>query len=176
MFDGEAEQIARVLSCGVFRLHLRHPKASESELRIILDKLTQEDRKRVVLHDCYNLVGEYGLGGAHLNGRHPEYASVCSSRSCHSLAEVEESKSMEYCFLSPIFDSISKSGYSSNFSREVLLDAKHRGIVNGNVIALGGITADKIPQVKEYGFGGVAILGSAWKDGKAQIEKIKEMI
>lgn len=175
-FSGEVEQIKKVLACGVFRLHLRHPKASESELRAILEELTTEERKKVVLHDYYNLVEEFGLGGAHLNGRHPELASMCKSRSCHSLVEVEESKHMEYCFLSPIFDSISKRGYASNFTREVLLEAKQKGVINENVIALGGVSADKLLQVKEYGFGGVAILGSAWENGIAQIEVIKELL
>lgn len=175
-FDGETEQIKRVIECGVFRLHLRHPKADEQTLRRIIEGLSADERKKIVLHDCYNLVDEYNLGGKHFNGRHPEYASVCTSRSCHSLDEVAASTNMEYCFLSPIFDSISKSGYASNFTNEVLLQARKDGIINKNVIALGGITVDKISQVKEYGFGGVAILGSAWKDGVAQLDIIKQMM
>lgn len=185
-FDGETEQIRRVIECGVFRLHLRHPKADEQTLRGIIEGLSAEERKKIVLHDCYNLVKEYDLGGAHLNGRHPELASICTSRSCHSLEEVAASlgigqtqgisPTMEYCFLSPIFDSISKVGYASNFTPEVLLQAKESGIINENVIALGGITVDKLDLVRQYGFGGVAILGSAWKDGIAQIEIIKQMM
>lgn len=175
-FCGETEQIKRVIGCGVFRLHLRHPKADEQTLRHIIEGLTADERKKIVLHDCYNLVDEYNLGGKHLNGRHPEYADVCTSRSCHYLDEVAASTNMEYCFLSPIFDSISKSGYASNFTNDVLLLARKDGIINKNVIALGGITVDKIAQVKEYGFGGVAILGSAWKDGVAQLDIIKQMM
>ena len=175
-FCGETEQIKRVIGSGVFRLHLRHPKADEQTLRHIIEGLTADERKKIVLHDFYNLVDEYNLGGAHLNGRHPELASVCSSRSCHSLTEVEASTGMEYCFLSPIFDSISKNGYASNFSDEVLRQAKKDGIINEKVIALGGITVGKVQQVKEYGFGGVAILGSAWKDGIAQLDIIKQMM
>lgn len=175
-FCGETEQIKRVIGSGVFRLHLRHPKADEQTLRRIIEGLSADERKKIVLHDFYNLVDEYNLGGKHLNGRHPEYTSVCTSRSCHSLDEVAASTGMEYCFLSPIFDSISKSGYASNFTNEVLLQARKDGIINKNVIALGGITVDKISQVREYGFGGVAILGSAWKDGIAQLDIIKQMM
>lgn len=175
-FDGETEQIRRVIECGVFRLHLRHPKTDEHTLRGIIEGLSEEERKKIVLHDCYNLVKEYNLGGAHLNGRHPELAAICTSRSCHSLEEVAASKQLEYCFLSPIFDSISKVGYASSFTPEILIQAKESGIINENVIALGGITVDKLQKVKEYGFGGVAILGSAWKDGEAQVEAIKNMM
>ncbi len=175
-FQGEVEQIKRVIECGVFRLHLRHPKSSELELRKIIEGLTPEERKRIVLHDFYNLVSEYGLGGAHLNGRHLESADICTSRSCHSLAEVEASKDMDYCFLSPIFDSVSKEGYKSNFAEVELLEAKEKGIINDNVIALGGVSLAKLPKVREYGFGGVAVLGNAWKNGIAQIEIIKDML
>lgn len=188
-FDGETEQIKRVIGCGVFRLHLRHPKADEQTLRGIIEGLTAEERKKIVLHDCYNLVDEYNLGGAHLNGRHINVdvnvnldddthvrESFFCSRSCHSLEEVATSKNLRYCFLSPIFDSISKVGYASNFTPEFLMQAKADRIINENVIALGGITVDKLDLVREYGFGGVAILGSAWKEGIAQIEIIKQMM
>lgn len=182
-FDGETEQIKRVIGCGVFRLHLRHPKADEQTLRAIIDGLTADERKKVVLHDCYNLVDEYNLGGAHLNGRHINVdvdthvrESIFCSRSCHSLEEVATSKNLQYCFLSPIFDSISKVGYASNFTPDILMQAKADGIINENVIALGGITVDKLDLVREYGFGGVAILGSAWKDGVAQVEVINNIM
>lgn len=187
-FEGETEQIKRVIECGVFRLHLRHPKADEQTLRGIIEGLSADERKKIVLHDCYNLVKEYNLGGAHLNGRHmnadvdagsdvdPDANVNVYSRSCHSLEEVAASKQLEYCFLSPIFDSISKVGYASNFTPEVLIQAKESGIINENVIALGGITVDKLDLVRQYGFGGVAILGSAWKDGIAQVGIIKNMM
>ena len=51
-FDGETEQIKRVIECGVFRLHLRHPKADELPLRRIIEGLSADERKKIVLHDC----------------------------------------------------------------------------------------------------------------------------
>ncbi|MDD6809054.1 MAG: thiamine phosphate synthase, partial [Bacteroidales bacterium] len=46
------------------------------------------------------------------------------SVSCHSLEELSAHKAkFDYLFLSPIFDSISKKGYSGRFTREQLLEA-----------------------------------------------------
>ena len=84
------------------------------------------------------------------------------SRSCHSLEEVSESRFFDYLFLSPVFDSISKAGYKQGFMPEQLAEAKNRKIINEKVFALGGITAENIPVVRNYGFGGIAVLGTLW--------------
>ena len=83
--------------------------------------------------------------------------------SCHSLEELSAHKAkFDYLFLSPIFDSISKKGYSGRFTREQLLEARDNGLIDKKIIALGGITAGNIPIIRELGFGGVAVLGSVW--------------
>ena len=65
--------------------------------------------------------------------------------------------------LSPIFDSISKRGYRSAFSADDIAAAHKVGLIDERVMALGGITFDKITEIKEMGFGGAMILGDAWK-------------
>ena len=66
-----------------------------------------------------------------------------------------------YCFLSPIFDSISKEGYKANFDKLELKEflAKDR---KTKVIALGGLTEENYLEVLELGFDGGAFLGSVW--------------
>jgi len=68
---------------------------------------------------------------------------------------------VEYAFLSPIFDSISKKGYISNFD---LVDVKE-GLKssNINVVALGGVTVGHEEVLKNTGFCGMARLGDFWK-------------
>ena len=85
------------------------------------------------------------------------------SRSCHSLEEVKEhKKNCDYVFLSPVFDSISKLNYHANYTPEEIRKAHKAGIIDKKVIALGGIDTDNIRQVKNYGFGGAAIMGALW--------------
>ena len=81
----------------------------------------------------------------------------------HKVIEALEQQS-DYLFLSPIFDSISKQGYSSHFSEQQLMEAGHEGILGPKVIALGGILPEHMPLLGKYGFGGAAFLGYVWKD------------
>lgn len=73
-----------------------------------------------------------------------------------------EKKNFNYVFLSPIFDSISKSNYTSAFDMEVLKQASAHGIIDKRVMALGGITTENMAVAKELGFGGVVVLGDLW--------------
>ena len=45
-----------------------------------------------------------------------------------------------------------------------MLNAAKEHIIDEKVIALGGITPDNISKIKEYGFGGVAVLGFIWEE------------
>ena len=165
--QGEADFIDRLFNHGLDRLHLRKPGADIGECRRLLDGISREWLPRIVVHDNFGLCREYGLGGVHLNGRNPmappnHEGSV--SRSCHSLEEISRYKGeCDYLTLSPIFNSISKQGYMAAFEPEQLAAARDSGLIDSRVIALGGVTLENIPRVKELGFGGVAILGDVWQ-------------
>jgi thiamine-phosphate pyrophosphorylase len=86
------------------------------------------------------------------------------SRSCHSFDCLQDSADFPYVFLSPVCDSISKPGYTGAFTPESLHQAHRQGIINGRVMALGGMNAATIPFAAACGFGGVAVLGALWDD------------
>lgn len=165
--QGEADFIDRLFNHGLDRLHLRKPGADIGECRRLLDGISREWLPRIVVHDNFGLCREYGLGGVHLNGRNPmappnHEGSV--SRSCHSLEEISRYKGeCDYLTLSPIFNSISKQGYMAAFEPEQLAAARDSGLIDSRVMALGGVTLENIPRVRELGFGGVAILGDVWQ-------------
>lgn len=164
--QGEADFIDRLFGHGLDRLHLRKPGAEIGECRRLLDGISREWLPQIVVHDNFGLCREYGLGGVHLNGRNPmappnHDGSV--SRSCHSLEEISRYKGeCDYLTLSPIFNSISKQGYMAAFGPGQLAAARDSGLIDRRVMALGGVTLENIPRVKELGFGGVAILGDVW--------------
>lgn len=167
----EPETILRLLEGGIERIHLRKPAATEPEMRRLIESLPATCYPHLSLHDHLPLAAEYGLGGVHLNGRNPippaEFRGVVS-RSCHSLAELEAAApTTGYRFLSPIFDSISKSGYRAAFSGEALCEAAAQGIIDTRTLALGGVTPSRLPQVRAWGFGGAALLGCIWRDTSA---------
>lgn len=162
-FDGEAQFLHRLFAHGVDIVHLRKPGATHEDCARLLDGLSADDRKRIVIHDFFELARPYGLRGIHLNARRstvPDEWQGHLSRSCHSLDEVRRYKdACDYVFLSPIFDSVSKQGYASAFTDETLKQASLDGIIDDKVIALGGVTPDKISYLQQLGFGGAAMLG-----------------
>ncbi len=129
----------------------------------MLDDLSSDDRHRIVIHDFFELAKPYGLLGIHLSARRSTVLDGWQghvSRSCHSLEEVKRYKdACDYVFLSPIFDSVSKQGYASAFAHETLKQASSDGIIDGKVVALGGVTPDKIDYLQQLNFGGAAMLG-----------------
>ena len=171
-FDGEAGQIARLLRCSIDLIHIRKPQATAEETEHLIQAIPQEYHHRLVLHDHHELAGKYHLHGVHLNSRNPlppKSWKGSVSRSCHSLEEVKEWKDRcDYVSLSPIFDSISKQGYRAAFSAEELEKAKEEGIIDHKVMALGGVTFNRIDDVLRMGFGGGMILGDAWKEKQQQ--------
>lgn len=167
-FAGEAEALNTLFRNGLERLHLRKPKAEREELEALIRRIPMAYRKRVVLHDHHDLAIKYELGGIHLNQRNPlppeNYTGIVSC-SCHSLEEVRYCKNKySYVFLSPIYDSISKAGYRSSFKLDELQAAKE--LIDNQVIALGGVNESRLEELRELGFGGVAVLGDLWnKEG-----------
>ena len=175
MFPGETEVVNTLFANGIQRLHLRKPGASEQEMAEWIGRIDLPFRQRIIVHDHHRLLRTMGLGGIHLNARNPEAPawfsaerqkrrSVTLSRSCHSLEEIAQWKGVcDYLFLSPIFDSISKGGYTSAFTRGTLLQAYHDGLFSKPVYALGGVSADNIRSIYDYGFAGAAVIGSLWQ-------------
>ena len=182
--DNEATIIAQLLHWGVDLVHLRKPESSAEELAKLIEAIPTAYHNRLVLHDHFDLAAHFTLHGLHLNRRNsvlPPNHKGTVSQSCHTLDEVKVCKTKcNYVFLSPVFNSISKLGYTSAFTPKALSEAKKQGLIDQNVLALGGITAANIDKTKYYGFGGVALLGDIWsrtadKNFEEYVRKIVEI-
>ena len=150
-FKGEDSILSHLFDEGMQHLHLRKPDSEANELRKLLDRIPDIYYPKVVLHDCFNLAVEYGLGGIHLNRRNnqpPNGFTGTISCSCHSIEELEQFGKLDYLFLSPIFQSISKEGYGNGFKPETLRQASNAGIINDKVMALGGIDLTTLPLLR----------------------------
>ncbi|MDR2580729.1 MAG: thiamine phosphate synthase [Fibromonadaceae bacterium] len=88
--------------------------------------------------------------------------------SAHSFEELKKNEGREIIMLGPVFDSISKYGYQSKFSKEELKTgiAEWRASMGDGcktkLYALGGIDAENISEIAELGFDGAAVLGGVW--------------
>lgn len=163
--DQEIETCNLLLSNGLERLHVRKPNWSADELYSYLSNLNQEFLDRVSIHQHHELASKMSLLGVHFRGN-DEISNLgkVKSKSCHSLKEViEVDRKVDYCFISPVFDSISKTNYNSQFSIQELTDLKKK-ITQTELIGLGGINTSNIHMLLDSGIDGVAILGAIWQE------------
>lgn len=176
----EEHIVNRLFESGLHLLHLRKPGADRDTLEHYIWGIRPHFRERVVLHDHFELAKEYGLRGIHLKyneartftGRN-RLAHV--SVSCHSLEEIDALPfEPNYVFLSPVFDSISKPGYPSAFAPEYLKENLQKRRVP--VIALGGITAEKVAECRKMGFRGVALLGHVWEQPSEAVARFTNIL
>lgn len=161
-FPEEADRINRILSSQeADYVHIRKPRWTARQTESLIKNINKDFHLRLKLHDHFEILKDYGIGGVHLNSRNPvnPYRNILVSKSAHSIIEIQDNLSFEYVTLSPIFDSISKPGYTGKFDfeelRNVLTDKT-------NIIALGGITPSKFKLLKELGFKGAAMLSYFW--------------
>lgn len=162
----EANIIVQLLEHGVWAVHLRKPGTDAASLERLIQDIPLRWKSRLVLHDHFELAKPYALKGVHLNRRNPIPPADFNgsiSRSLHSIDELKDLDHLNYAFLSPIFDSISKEGYHSAFSHEQIHEAHELGLINERVFALGGVSIDRLPDIATMGFGGAAMLGDVWK-------------
>lgn len=167
LFEHEAEWLTRLFDAGMERFHLRKPDASEREVEELLNNIPKKYHSKTVLHYNADLAQKYSLGGVHLSGSQsmdviPENFSGSVSKSCHRFDEIEKfDELVDYIFLSPVKNSISKVGYESSWTdnelRSFLLKPR-----KSKVIALGGIDSNNAAAVLSLGFDGVAVLGALW--------------
>lgn len=162
--DGEAGRIIRLLDTDIDLFHIRKPGADRDGVRRLILAIPAKYHPRLRIHDHFDLMDEFQLGGVHLNSRNPKAPAGCPAvtRSCHSLPELTvplpDGSMPQYQTLSPIFDSISKPGYYSRFDPMELAP-----FIKGlNVVALGGVTPDNLTLLRQAGFRGAAMLGCLW--------------
>ncbi|MCL6220681.1 thiamine phosphate synthase [Zunongwangia pacifica] len=170
--ENEESHLKSILADGLETLHIRKPEVSFEELKHWLQQFEPEYRSKMVLHQHHELAREFSLKGIHLkenfrinlNEDLEEYVKSFQqerftvSTSYHQKESLLASSIFDYCFLSPVFSSISKADYTGKLFRVFqVMDIQQK------VIALGGINSEKIPLIRKMGFSGGAVLGAVWK-------------
>ena len=165
-FVEEDKILASLFDEGLDSLHLYKPGSSPMYSERLLTLLPSEYYSKIVVHDNFYLKEEFQLKGIHLNPGNEEppinYRGHIS-RSCHTIDELRSNRQgMDYVFLSPVFDSISKPERKAGYSEQDLYNAARQGLIDRKVMAAGGINAQTLPLLADYGFGGAVILGDLW--------------
>lgn len=172
LFEGEAEILNRLFEAGLTRLHLRKLQGRKAVERLI-NEIDCNFRKFIAVHYHQDLVSEMELGGMHFSyhaSSNPaelsdKYTVSCSSHSWAELKEVQDK--IDYCFMAPVFNSISKVGHLANKALHQVPPFAR------NVFALGGITEANCKEVIDKGYSGVAVLGALWEDKNQALQRFE---
>lgn len=173
LVPNETEIINALFDKGLEVLHLRKPEATVLQLHELLSKIDQQFHSRIMIHSHYELLETFQLRGLHFTekskGQIRSYDEVRCTKSLaiHELSDLKcVDNTINYVFMSPLFPSVSKVGYSKqwNFDR---LKAELSSPRTFKIVALGGVTLDNIKQVTELGFDDFAVLGSVWESLKS---------
>ena len=167
-FESEPELVTELFSSGLQIFHLRKPRWTAVDTQNFIQKIPIEFHSRIVTHSHFEISEEFNLKGIHLNEENRKsnrqfgnYEIV--STSFHSLEDLAGNKiPYQYVFLSPVFNSLSKTSYNAAFDLKELKNPL--GLSQQNIIALGGVQASNIQPVKDAGFYGAAVLGAVWQN------------
>lgn len=179
--ENEASIINALFDEGLELFHLRKPDCLEKELIELIEKINVKHHSKIVLHQYHQLAERFKINRIHfpesvrIKLKEKELENIKSkgftlSTSIHDLSELNLlSEVFEYTFYGPVFESISKPEYKPKAKELVLPD--NRKI---KIVAIGGITPDKISEVDKLNFDATALLGAIWEDAKNAINIFKE--
>ncbi len=178
--EQEHQIINALFDEGLAIFHMRKTDYSRKDLNHLLIKIDKQHHSKIAFHQHHELADYFGSNRLHYteNDRkkylqHMENNDLCQftlSTSIHNVAAYTELPPVfTYCFLAPIFNSISKPDYQSIVTPDFKLPSKS-GI---KIIALGGISTTGIPDVKKYDFDGIAVLGTIWKEPDQAIKNFR---
>lgn len=173
---GEAAIVNNLFDVGMSRFHLRKPGNDAYQTRTMLDKINPVFYNRIALHQDHGIAHEYGIKRLHYTEKMRIQATADDlddrrakgyllSTSAHEPSVLPVLSAFDYLFFSPVFHSLSKTGYRSSLPPGFHINKRD---IKPLVIGLGGIEAQHLPAIKAMGFDGAAVLGAIWAEpGKA---------
>ena len=172
-YPNEHQVVCRILNRSSATFHLRKPGWSYDQLADYLQHIPSCLHQRIMVNDHARLLLPFTLKGVHFTEKRrrqspqaieqlKQQVPGCRiSSAFHRIADIPEPDGLlDDVFLSPIFDSISKKGYTAAFPHAELKSFLAQ--TDHSVVALGGIDGRRIAQAAALGFKGVAALGAVW--------------
>jgi thiamine-phosphate pyrophosphorylase len=175
--EGEIEIIKSCFSMGLEILHLRKPQFKDDDYASYLQEIPPLWRNRIVLHGARHLYPDVCSGGVHINSSEREkgltslFASGVPaeklSSSFHSWKEISDADSNIFgrMFISPLFDSISKTEYKAAIVPQQITEVRSTlpSVNTPQIIGLGGISKENIHILSKLGYSGAAVMGAVWQ-------------
>lgn len=180
-FLKEATLINQLFQAGMSCFHLRKPGNSADKLNDLLKQIDPEYYSRIALHQHHFLADKNSIKRLHFTEeirnktseeelKQLKQKGFTLSTSVHQINLIARQQQFDYVFLSPVFNSISKAGYVGFADASFTLQ---KSSPQPEVIALGGIDATNIHQLKTMNFDGAAVLGSIWQQPELAVFNFK---
>jgi thiamine-phosphate pyrophosphorylase len=181
----EADIINALFDEGLKKLHLRKPGIAIDELSALIENIKSQYRHQIALHQHHEMAGDLGINRLHFTASRRnemskeklielKLANYKLSTSIHQTEEyVHLSPCFEYTFFGPVFNSISKQGYTSTITDDFIFPVRSK---HPRVIAIGGIDATNIQKAIDMQFYGVAALGTIWQKPGECIQQFKILL
>ena len=181
-FDREGELINQFFAAGIRLLHLRKPENDPLKFRKLMMEIDPANYPLISIHQHHELAAEFSLKRLHYTEQQRKGTSVTEivrlaeegfllSSSVHELAVLPELDYLGYVFFGPVFNSISKAGYQSTLDADFVLPPHEV-----KVFAIGGVSADRLGELKRMGFAGAAVLGTIWHQDVTPLTAVKKLI
>jgi thiamine-phosphate pyrophosphorylase len=180
----EASVINALFDEGMEIFHLRKPGIGIDELRTLLEEIEPAYYDKIALHQQHILGKDFELKRLHfteMKRKEMEEDDLLKLResgyilstSIHDVKDYKKLKAcFSYTFFGPVFNSISKQGYTSTITNGFVFPVSEGG---PNVIALGGIDTGNIDEAIKMNFNGVAALGTIWQKPEDGVQRFKAL-
>jgi thiamine-phosphate pyrophosphorylase len=165
------EVLRQVLDAGVRAIQLREKDLDTIDVYRLGERLLPIARERgaaLIVNDRVDVAMALGADGVHLTGKSlpPKEARALVGTdmlvgvSCHGLADIEEAVAgrVDFVVLGPIYATPSKAPYGPPLGVGMLRQAS--AICPLPILAIGGINAQRVPEVVGAGADGVAVISA----------------
>ncbi|MGE0470275.1 MAG: thiamine phosphate synthase [Nitrospira sp.] len=163
--------LSHAIHAGVHAIQLRERDLSTGELLSLagdLQAITTPGGVSLIINDRVDLAMALGLDGVHLRAdslpSHSVRRIIGPRRligvSAHSAEDVRHANHgcVDYVVLGPIFDTLSKRSFGPPLGLDLLADVCRNSSIP--VFAIGGITCERVCEVRQAGAHGVAVIGA----------------
>jgi len=176
--ENEMDLVKIMFESGLETYHLRKPRISTRQMKLVLEKIPSHFHNRIVIHSHHQLAAKYDLKGIHYSKSHfapnlknwwrkwylkIKKPNITTSRSFSSLAKFYAQKELshyDYLLLYPIFDALT-GNFQNGYHTEGIISAIKK--TPGKLIARGGVDIKKIEQINNLGFSGMVLNSCIWK-------------
>jgi len=180
-FLQEAQLINQLFEAGMNCFHLRKPGYNAEEVNDLIQNINPKNHSKIALHQHHFLAGKNSIKRLHFTEQmrnkteekdlqQLKQQGFTLSTSIHQAEMISKMQQFDYVFLSPVFNSISKAGYIGFADASFTIQ---KSVSGPEVIALGGIDASNIHQLKTMDFDGAAVLGSIWQQPELAVSNFK---